>query len=120
MRNAMRAALLLLLAAAAITGCVSVKNEQALVPPSALVTNFKAPLIVPKEPIPVANLKVGKGTQSVYVKEWIYSGASVDVSDMTLREAMANGHITRLLAADYEQYSILGFVTLFTVTAYGN
>ena len=108
-----------LLAGAAMTGCVSVRNENALVPPSGLVSDFSAPLVMPRESVPCTGLKVGKGGKSYYVKEWLYSGLGVDVCDMALKEAIANGGINRLLFADYHQYSILGFVTVFTVTAYG-
>lgn len=105
--------------AAALCGCVSVKSDHGLVPPSGLVADFRAPLVVPRGPVPCENLKVGKGSSSVYVKEWLYTGASVDVTDMLLDKAMRDAGIRRLCFADYEQYSILGFVTVFTVTAYG-
>lgn len=107
------------LLAAALCGCVGVKHEHGLVPPRALCSDIRAPLVVPRGPVPCANLKVGKGSSSVYVKEWVYSGASVDATNMALEEAVKAGGIRHLHFADYEQYSVLGFVTVFSVTAYG-
>ena len=100
-------------------GCVSVKDAHTLVPPSGLVSDFRAPLTIPKGPVPCKNLKIGTGSKSVFVKDWLYTGIGADVTDMTLKEAMDSAGITRLYYADYNQYSILGFVTFFTVTAYG-
>lgn len=105
--------------AAALCGCVSVKSDHGLVPPSGMITDFRAPLVVPRGPVPCEKLKVGKGNCSVYVKDWIYSGLDVDVTDMALERAVADGGIRHLYFADYEQYSVLGFVTVFNVTAYG-
>lgn len=119
MVNKMRIGLLLATLAAVTCGCVSVKHASALVPPSGAFADFQAPLVVPRGPVPCEGLKVGKGSRSVYLKEWVYTGLSVDVTDMTLKQAMEDGGISHLLYADYEQYSLLGFVTLFTVTAYG-
>ncbi len=104
---------------AIMMGCVSVKNEDALVPPSGLMSDFSAPLIMPREPVPCAGLKSGSGSRSVFVKEWVWSGLSADVTDMTLRDAMVDGGIKKLYFADYSQFSFLGFVTVFSVTAYG-
>lgn len=115
----MRKLLPVLAVLALVAGCVSVKNENNLVPPSGLVSDFRAPLVLPKEPISCTNLKVGTGSRSVFVKDWLYTGIGADVTDMALTEAVQSAHIQRLLYADYEQYSILGFVTVFTVTAYG-
>jgi len=56
---------------------------------------------------------------SVYVKEWVYSGVSANVCNMAMRDAIENGNLKKVYFADYEQHSFLGFVTLFTVTAYG-
>ena len=105
--------------AAALCGCVSVKSDHGLVPPSGAITDFRAPLVVPRGPVSCENLKVGKGSRSVYLKEWVYTGISVDVTDMLLEQAARSAGITRICFADYEQYSILGFVTVFTVTVYG-
>lgn len=115
----MRTLLTLLVAAVLAVGCVSVKHAHNLVPPSGLASDLRAPLVLPKEPVPCTNLKVGKGSRSVYVKEWVYSGVSADVTDMALTDAVKSAGIKRLLYADYEQCSFLGFVTVFTVTAYG-
>ena len=111
--------LLALLLSASVVGCVSVKNEHALVPPLGLCSDFKAPLTMPKGPVPCTNLKVGTSSRSVYVKDWIYTGIGVDVCNMALADAAEKGQIKQLYFADYSQYSILGFVTVFTVTAYG-
>ena len=119
MANDMKRAIMVLPLAAALCGCVSVKSDHALVPPSGMITDFRAPLVVPRGPVPCEKLKVGRGGKSVYLKEWVYSGISGDVTDMLLKQAMRDAGIRRLCFADYEQYSILGFVTVFTVTAYG-
>ena len=112
-------ALLFILLGGALCGCVSVKSDHGLVPPSGLCSDFRAPLVVPRGPVDFDGLKVGEGSKSVYLHEWVYTGLDVGVTDMTLAAAMAQAGITELVAADYEQYSILGFVTLFKVTAYG-
>ncbi|MCQ2390670.1 MAG: hypothetical protein MJ240_04550 [Kiritimatiellae bacterium] len=116
----MRRLLALFLCGASVVGCVSVKNEHALVPPTGLSSDFKAPLIVPKGPVPCTNLKVGVGSRSVYVKDWVYTGIGAEICNMALADAVAKGQIKHLYFADYSQYSILGFVTVFTVTAYGD
>lgn len=48
---------------------MSVKNDNSLVPPSGLVSNFSAPLVVPRGPVPCSGLKTGHGSRSVFVKE---------------------------------------------------
>ena len=110
------AAVVVLLAAC---GCVSVKGDRTLVPPTGLYAHFRAPLSVNREPVPCKNLKSGTGSSSVYVKEWVYSGLSADVCDMALREAIEDGNLKKVYFADYEQHTFLGFVTFFEVTAYG-
>ena len=107
------------IALAAMAGCVSVKGEKTLVPPSGLFSHFRAPLAANVAPVPCTNLKVGKGDISVYVKDWVYSGIGADVCNMALQNAIQNGGLKKVYFADYEQTSYLGFVTLFTVTAYG-
>ena len=103
----------------AACGCVSVKGDKTLVPPTGLYAHFRAPLSVNREPVPCANLKSGTGSKAVYVKEWVYTGLSAEVCDMALREAIEDGKLTKVYFADYEQQTFLGFVTLFKVTAYG-
>ena len=115
----MRRIVVLLPLAAALCGCVGVKHEHGLVPPRALCSDIRAPLVVPREPVPCANLKVGRGTSSVYLKEWIYSGASVDACNLLFDEAVRNGDIRHVHFADYEQVSYFGFVTTYAVTVYG-
>lgn len=78
---------LALMACLGATGCVSVKHEKCLVPPVGLYTHFRAPLTLPRGPVPCANLKTGTGERSYYVKEWVYSGVSAELCEMTLREA---------------------------------
>ena len=103
----------------ATCGCVSVKGDKTLVPPTGLYAHFRAPLTVNRESVPCANLKRGTGSRAVYVKEWVYTGLSADVCDMALREAIEDGKLEKVYFADYEQHTFLGFVTLFKVTAYG-
>lgn len=109
-----------LLVALAFAGCVSVKADGSLTPPLGCWSHFRAPLAVNlPAPVPCANLKSGTTSRSVYVKDWVYSGLSADICEMTLREAMAAGGLKKVYFADYEQRSLLGFVTFFRVTAYG-
>ena len=49
----------------------------------------------------------------------MYTGISADVCDMALREAIEDGNLKKVYFADYEQQTFLGFVTFFSVTAYG-
>ena len=100
-------------------GCVSVKGDKTLVPPTGLYAHFRAPLSVNRESVPCNNLKSGTGSRAVYLKEWVYTGLSAEVCDMALREAIEDGKLTKVYFADYEQQTFLGFVTLFKVTAYG-
>ena len=100
-------------------GCVSVKGDKTLVPPTGLYAHFRAPLSVNRESVPCDNLKSGTGSRAVYLKEWVYTGLSAEVCDMALREAIEDGKLTKVYFADYEQQTFLGFVTLFKVTAYG-
>ena len=103
----------------AACGCVSVKGDRTLVPPTGLYAHFRAPLSVNRETVPCDNLKSGTGSRAVYLKEWVYSGLSADVCDMALRDAIEDGGLKKVYFADYEQQTFLGFVTLFKVTAYG-
>ena len=103
----------------AACGCVSVKGDRTLVPPTGLYAHFRAPLSVNREPVPCTGLKSGTTSTSVYVKEWVYSGISANVCDMALQTAIKNGDLKKVYFADYEQQSFLGFITIFTVTAYG-
>ena len=115
----MKIALPALAALFAVCGCVSVRGDRTLVPPTGFYAHFRAPLTVNREPVPCEGLKSGTSSGSVYLKEWVYSGISADVCDMALREAIANGDLKEVYFADYEQQTFLGFVTVFTVTAYG-
>ena len=55
----------------AVCGCVSVKGDRTLVPPTGLYAHFHAPLSVNRESIPCDKLKSGTGSRSVYLKEWV-------------------------------------------------
>ena len=103
----------------ATCGCVSVKGDKTLVPPTGLYAHFRAPLSVNRESVPCANLKSGTGSRAIYLKEWIYTGLSADFCNMALRDAIDDGKLTKVYFADYEQETFLGFITLFKVTAYG-
>lgn len=105
--------------AMAVCGCVSVKNDNSLVPPSGLYSDFKAPLTSFKEPLNLEGLKKGTARDNVYIHEWVYTGIGVTVWNATLKEAMEEAGITKLHYAEYSQWSFLGFYTRFEVTAYG-
>ena len=119
MASNVKSALVAATALLAICGCVSVKGDKTLVPPTGLYAHFRAPLSVNRESVPCTNLKSGTGSRAVYLKEWVYTGLSADVCDMALQEAIADGNLKKVYFADYEQHTFLGFVTLFKVTAYG-
>ena len=119
MASSARFALAAAAARLATCGCVSVKGERTLVPPTGLYAHFRAPLSVNRETVPCANLKSGTGSNAVYVKEWVFTGISIDVCNMALRDAIEDGGLTKVYFADYEQQTFLGFITLFKVTAYG-
>lgn len=110
---------LVLAVGALLTGCVSVKNQNGLTPPSALCSTIKGTIGVPKGSVPVGNLKTAQTSASLHLHEWVFSGASAGLIDMALRNALSNGELKKVYYADYEQTSILGFVTVFNVTAYG-
>lgn len=102
-----------------LTGCVSVKNGNGLVPPSALCSKLKCTVGVPKEPVPVAGLKSFRTDASVHVQEWIFSGASAGMLDMSIQAAIDKSGFRKVYYTDYEQISYLGFVTMFNLVVYG-
>ena len=114
-----RAVAFALAVVALLTGCVSVKNQNGLTPPSALCSKVKGTIGVPKDPVPVGGLKTARTSASLHLHEWVFSGASAGLIDMALQNALSNGELKKVYYADYEQVSILGFVTVFNVTAYG-
>ena len=101
------------------SGCVSVKNDNSIVPPPALISVVKAPLTMPNGPIPCHGLKCGVASGSFYIYEYIFTDLSVTIWTATLEKAMRDGGISKLHYADYEMLSILGYVTTFKVSAYG-
>ena len=112
--------LAVMLSAALCCGCVSVQNSKTLVPPSALFSEFSAPLTPITEPVPCTNLKSGTASQNLYVWTWpILPFISASDCDMMMKSAMEDGGITKVYYADYSQDSFLGIVTKFTVTVYG-
>ena len=106
-------------AVALLTGCVSVKNQNGLTPPSALCSKVKGTIGIPKESVSVDHLKLARTSASLHFHEWVFSGASAGLIDMALQNALSTGELKKVYYADYEQLSILGFVTVFNVTAYG-
>ena len=108
-----------LAAVALITGCVSVKNQNGLTPPSALCSKIRGTIGVPRESVPVEHLKFARTSASFHLHEWVFSGVSAGLIDMALQNALSTGELKKVYYADYEQVSILGFVTVFNVTAYG-
>lgn len=101
------------------TGCVSVAGKGTIVPPTGIYSHFRAPLTITGASFPCENLKKGESSSGVYVKEWVYTGIDAGVCEMALEDAIRNGQLTKVHFADYEQHSLLGFVTWFSVTAYG-
>ena len=119
MANNLKSALAAVVALLTACGCVSVKGDKTLVPPTGLYAHFRAPLAVNREPVPCENLKRGTGSSSVYLNEWVYTGLNADICNMALRDAIENGNLKKVYFADYEQHTFLGFVSFFEVTAYG-
>ena len=119
MASSARFALAAAAALLATCGCVSVKGERTLVPPTGLYAHFRAPLSVNREPVPCDNRRSGTGSRAGYLKEWVSSGVSAALCNMALRDAIEDGGLKKVYFADYEQQTFLGFVTIFKVTAYG-
>ena len=115
----MRLVLLFAVLAALFGGCVSVKNDRAIVPPPALISEVTAPLTIPVESTSCVNLKKGTASGSLYIYEYLFTGISATVWTSTLERAMHKGGLKKLHYAEYHMTSILGYITTFTVTAYG-
>ncbi len=111
--------MIVLVAGALLAGCVSVENHNGLNPPSALCSVVTGTIGVPKEPVPVGNLKSARTDATVHLHEWVFTGASAGLIDMALQNAVSRGDLKKVYYADYEQVSYFGFVTVFNVTAYG-
>jgi len=105
--------------AAVLAGCVSVRNDRGINPPKALCSTVRGSVGVPKGPVSVAGAKRGESGAGVHVKEWVFTGLSAEATDMALRKAAENGGLKRIDYADYEMTSVLGFVTVFNLVAYG-
>lgn len=114
-----RAVAFALAVGALLAGCVSVDNRNGLTPLSALCSKVKGTIGVPRESVPVGDLKTARTSSSLHFREWVFTGASAGLVDMALQNALSNGELKKVYYADYEQVSILGFVTVFNVTAYG-
>ena len=104
---------------ALLAGCVSVENQNGLTPPSALCSKITGTIGVPKGSVPVGKLKTARTSVSLHLHEWLFSGASAGLIDMSLQNALSNGKLEKVYYADYEQISLFGFVTVFNMTAYG-
>ena len=107
-------------AAVALSGCVSVRNADGLVPPPALCSSVTGTVGVPRGPVEMDKLKEGRTSVAVHLHEWFFTGASASLLEMSLREAARKGGLKEVRYADYEQLSILGFVTIFSLVAYGD
>jgi len=104
---------------ALLSGCVSIGNRNGINPPSALCAHVRGSVGIPRGPVSVGGPKRGESGSAVHVKEWFFSGASANVTDMALKAAAESGGIRRIDYADYELTSYLGFVTVFNLVAYG-
>ena len=78
----MRLVLLFAVLAALFGGCVSVKNDRAIVPPPALISEVTAPLTIPVESTSCANLKKGTASGSLYIYMSIYLQAYLQRSGL--------------------------------------
>ena len=105
----------------AACGCVSVKGDRTLVPPTGLYAHFRAPLSVNRVSVPCENLKTGKASENLYIWAWplVFFPFNASFCDMALQSAIEDGGLTKVYFADYHQDSFFGLVTRFTVTAYG-
>lgn len=108
-----------LIAGALLAGCVSVQNRDGLNPPAALCSKIRGTIGMPKGTLPVENLKSARTNGTVHLREWVFTGISAGMIDMTLKNAIADSGLKKVYYADYEQVSYLGFVTVFNVTVYG-
>lgn len=109
---------LALAAGALLTGCVSVQNRAGITPPSALCSNVRGTVGVPKGPVPVG-VKSAKTGCTVHLREWLFTGLSAGMVDMAIQSAVRNSGLKKVYYADYEQVSYLGFVSVFNITVYG-
>lgn len=102
------------------SGCVSVASKNSVVPPPGAFSDFSAPLTPIAEPVPCTNLKSGTASRNLYAWAWpLTFRIDASLCDMALRNAIEDGGLEKVYFADYHQYSFLGVVTKFTVTAYG-
>ena len=111
--------LLCIVIAISFCGCVSVRNERSIVPPPALISVVRAPLTTPTESVDCGSLKCGVAADAFYIWEYLFTGIDATVWTATLDKAMQSGKLSKLHYADYEMTSVLGYITVFTVTAYG-
>jgi len=95
------------------------RNDNGVNPPLAFCSHVKGTVGVPKGSVSVAGPKRGESGSGVHVQDWVFTGISADVTDMAVRTAAKNGGLRRIDYADYELTSILGFVTVFNLVAYG-
>lgn len=102
-----------LVAGGLLSGCVSVDNRGGLNMPPAFCSNIKGTVGVPKGPVSVYGAKTARTSASVHLHEWVFSGVSAGLIDMTLQNALSNGELRKVYYADYEQVSLFGFVTVF-------
>jgi len=105
--------------AVALTGCVSIRNDNGVNPPKAFCSHVRGSMGVPRHSVSVDGPKKGESGTAVHVNEWVFTGISANVTDMALASAVKNGGLTRVDYVDYELTSYLGFVTVFNLVAYG-
>ena len=89
-----------------VAGCLSAPFQ----PPSGAVSVTKAPLSTE------GNWEIGskRGEASSTSVLCLYA-----TGDCSIAAAARNGNLKKVYFADYEQQTFLGFVTFFSVTAYG-
>jgi hypothetical protein len=83
-----------------------------VVPPPALVQNYKAPLDIDNDETQLGSKLGTSSTQNIL--------GLVSWGDGSTRAAAQNGGISTIRSADYEFYSVLGIYSKYTTIVHGD
>ncbi|MBN1866875.1 hypothetical protein JW916_06250 [Candidatus Sumerlaeota bacterium] len=113
-------AMLTLTAGCSTVGMLGYRTDLApVIPPRGyFYTHFRAPLVLPVHDAERATPVRGSSRGVIYVKIPVVS-ADFAGGRADLQDAVRRAGITRLLYADYEYMSLLGYIRTFNVRAYG-
>ena len=98
-----------------LCGCVAPKSEFA--PPSGgLFSNYKAPLLIDYDKASI-NQRSGDASTE-YIHDILLTGLACSWDDCSIDTAARNGRFTRVGAADFEFFTVLGVYAKTTVHVY--